>query len=55
MGWDMQHPPWSDNPNAPKIPYHLYFDEKASFAGSLVASIIYGTSKVSHHKPACPC
>jgi hypothetical protein len=34
---------WSDNPNAPKIPYDLYFGEKARFAGLLVGSILYGT------------
>ena len=40
------HPmPWSDNPNAPKISYPLYFREKSSFAGSLIGTILYGTSK----------
>ena len=53
--WDTQHRPWSDNPNAPKISYHLYFDEKAHFAGSLVNSILYGMPKISHHKPTNPC
>ena len=42
---DAQTKPWSDNPNAPKIPYDLYFAEKASFAGTLIASILYGTPK----------
>ena len=51
----MQHKLWSDNPNAPKIPYILYFNEKANFAGSLVTSILYGTSKASHHKPTHLC
>ena len=36
---------WSDNPNAPKIPYYLYVDEKATFAGTLIGSILYGTYK----------
>jgi len=34
--------PWSDNPNAPQIPYDLYFWEKAAFAGELIAAIFYG-------------
>ena len=40
-----QNQPWSDNPNAPKISRAVYFDEKASFAGILIASMLYGTSK----------
>jgi len=39
--------PWSDNPNAPQIPYDLYFGEKANFAGILVGAILYGTRKTS--------
>ena len=38
-----QQKPWSDNPNAPKIPYVLYSEEKASFAGTSIGSILYGT------------
>jgi len=34
--------PWSDNPNAPKIPYYMYTREKAYFAGILIAAILYG-------------
>ena len=45
---DPQENPWSDNPNAPKIPYALHLDEKANFAGYLVASILYGTSRTPH-------
>jgi hypothetical protein len=41
----LPHRPWSDNPNAPKIPYDLYFEEKANFAGILIGSILYGTRK----------
>ena len=37
--------PWSTNPNAPDIPYSLYFQEKANFAGILIGSILYGTSE----------
>ena len=39
---NIQRKPWSDNPNAPKIPYDLYYAEKAYFAGILIASILYG-------------
>jgi len=42
---DSQEQPWSDNPNAPKIPYDLYFGEKATFAGILIGSMFYGTYK----------
>ena len=35
--------PWSDGPYAPKIPYDLYFGEKATFAGILIGAILYGT------------
>ena len=38
---------WSDNPNIPKVPYDLYFHEKTWFAGVLIASIFYGTCKIS--------
>ena len=40
-----QQNPWSNNPNAPKISYGLYSDEKSWFAGVLTASILYGTRK----------
>jgi len=39
---DPQRKPWSDNPNAPNIPHDLYVEEKAYFAGTLIASILYG-------------
>ena len=42
---DSKEKPWSDNPNAPKVPYHLYFDEKANFSGYIVSSVLYGTPK----------
>ena len=42
---DSQQKPWSNNPNAPKIPHVLYFQEKANLAGILIASILYGTQK----------
>ena len=35
--------PWSDNPNAPKIPYVLYYVEKVYFAGFVIGAIFYGT------------
>ena len=40
-----QTKPWSDNPNAPKIPYGVYFAEKADFIGLFLSAILYGTSK----------
>ena len=40
-----QQKPWSDSPNAPKITYKVYFEEKANFAGVLIGSILYGMSK----------
>ena len=42
-----QFKPWSDNPNAPKIPYALYLEERSYFAGTLIGSILYGTHKRS--------
>ena len=44
---DSQERPWSDNPNAPKIPYDVYYAEKTWFAGTLISSILYGAYKVS--------
>ena len=44
--------PWSDNPYAPKgIPYPLYLQEKANFAGFLIGSILYGTPR--YHPANC--
>ena len=40
---------WSDSPNAPQIPYSLYFAEKANFAGILIGAIFYGMSTHSWH------
>lgn len=34
--------PWSDNPNAPKIPYWLYYVEKVYFAGFVIGAVFYG-------------
>ena len=48
---DSRERPWSNNPNAPRIPYNLFFTEKAYIAGSFIASILYGTRKAP---PACP-
>ena len=41
-----QEHPWSDNPNAPKIPTLLYLYEKAWFAGTLVSLILYGAPQI---------
>ena len=43
--YNSQEKLWSDNPNAPKIPYNLYFQEKVTFAGDFVGPTLYGTSK----------
>ena len=40
---DSQEQWWPDNPNAPKITHILYFQEKATYAGSVIGSILYGT------------
>ena len=37
--------PFSNNPYAPKIPFDLYFEEKANFAGILIGAILYGAQK----------
>ena len=42
---DSQLKQWSDNPNALKIPYSQYFEEKVYFAGVLLSSILYGTGR----------
>jgi len=39
--------PWSENPNAPNITHFAYSEEKATLAGSLIGSIIYGMSERS--------
>jgi len=44
---DSREPPWSDNPNAPKIPLWLYLFEKSWFAGNIVGAILYGIRKRS--------
>jgi len=43
---DSQERPWSNNPNAPKVPHDFYLEEKAYFAGVLIAAILYGTRKI---------
>lgn len=35
--------PWSDNPNAPKIPHGQYLVEKVYLAGNFIGAIFYGT------------
>jgi len=35
--------PWSDNPRAPQIQKHEYFAEKATLAGNLISTLLYGT------------
>jgi len=48
---DTQKNPWSDNPNAPKIPHDVYFADKADFSGLLIAAILYGASNTPPHTP----
>ena len=45
---DTQQKPWSNSLNAPKIPYDLYYAEKATIAGILIALVLYGTFVHSH-------
>jgi len=40
---DPQEQPWSNDPNAPAIPYYIYRFEKTWFAGVLISSVLYGT------------
>lgn len=42
---DSQYKPWSNNPNAPKLTYPMYLEEKAYFAGTLIGSMLYGMYK----------
>ena len=51
---DAEGQPFSDNPNAPKIPFDLYFQEKANFAGILIGSILYGARKTPTRVSSCP-
>lgn len=46
---DSQEEPWTNNPNAPKIPHDLYLREKSYFAGVLVAALLYGACKALPH------
>jgi len=49
-----QGKPWSDNPNAPKIPPFLYHAEKAYFAGTPTGAILYGTCEAHPHPTRQP-
>ena len=44
---DSQFKPWSENPNAPKIPHDLYFAEKVRIAGDFIGAMLYGTRYMS--------
>ena len=46
--------PWSDNPNAPKVPYWVYFGEKSYFAGVIIGAILYGESTYTYNYPFVP-
>ena len=43
---DLRFKLWSNNPNAPKIPYGVYLAEKGNLIGYLLSSILYGTLRV---------
>ena len=45
MSDSQERQPWSNNPYAPKIPDVLHLEEKANFAGVLIASMLYGAPK----------
>ena len=49
--YDSQEKLWSDNPNAPKISYNLYFQEKVTFAGDFVGPILYDTRNLHVNLP----
>ena len=42
---DSREQPWSDNPNAPKIPHYVYIEEKCKFAEVVISSVLYGMPK----------
>ena len=44
---DSQQKPWSNDLNAPKIPYDLHLREKNNVIGTFISSIFYGTRKTS--------
>ena len=47
--------PWSNNPNAPRIPLSVYHGEKAIFAGLFIGAMLYGTPNHSLvESPICP-
>lgn len=39
---DSPDTPWSDGPNAPRIPYWLHLAEGGDFAGFFIGMILYG-------------
>ena len=48
--------PWSEGPNAPRISYSLYLEEKTTFAGAFIGAMFYGMSKHTspiHPHPVC--
>lgn len=44
---DSSEKPWSDDPNAPKIPYSLHIQEREKFTGDFLAGILYGMPAAS--------
>jgi hypothetical protein len=43
---------WSNNPNAPQIPYQIHTWEKEYFSGEVLATVAYGTPS---YVSAYPC
>ena len=43
MSYDYWYQPWSDDPYGPPIVKADYIEEKATMAGSSIASILYST------------
>ena len=50
-----QQEPWSSGPNAPKISHRVYREEKAYFAGVLIAAILYGMCETRPPTPPSTC
>ena len=39
---DSREKPWSNNPNAPRVPHWVHTLEQENFAGDFIAAILYG-------------
>lgn len=43
---DSPEQPWSDNPNAPKIPLRLHLSEKGNFTAAPICAVLYGIATI---------